>query len=124
MRGWILVAALLAVIGTLVGWRMSKREDASPKGGMRGGGRNSTPTVKLEAASSLRIVEALETVGTIESPNNVQLSPKVSGRIEAVLVREGTEVVVSKSPEQFAAFLAEDTRFWERLVKDAGVTID
>jgi tripartite-type tricarboxylate transporter receptor subunit TctC len=44
--------------------------------------------------------------------------------VKTVLVREGTEVVVSRSPEHFSAFLAEDTKFWERLVKEAGVTID
>jgi tripartite-type tricarboxylate transporter receptor subunit TctC len=44
--------------------------------------------------------------------------------VRTVLVREGTEIVVSRSPEDFAAYLENDTRFWERLVKDAGVTID
>ena len=41
-----------------------------------------------------------------------------------VLEREGTEVLVSGSPEAFAGFLAEDTKFWQRLVKEANVTID
>ena len=35
--------------------------------------------------------------------------------------REGTEVAMSKSPEDFAAFLEGDNRFWAKLVKDAGV---
>jgi tripartite-type tricarboxylate transporter receptor subunit TctC len=41
--------------------------------------------------------------------------------VKAGLAREGTEVALSKSTEEFAAFLAEDNRFWSRLVKDAGV---
>jgi tripartite-type tricarboxylate transporter receptor subunit TctC len=44
--------------------------------------------------------------------------------VKAALAREGTEVAMSKSPEDFAAFLNEDNRFWARLVKDAGVKID
>jgi tripartite-type tricarboxylate transporter receptor subunit TctC len=44
--------------------------------------------------------------------------------VSKVLVREGTEVALSRSPADFAAFLAEDSRFWQRLVKEAGVTID
>jgi tripartite-type tricarboxylate transporter receptor subunit TctC len=44
--------------------------------------------------------------------------------VKAALAREGTEVAVSASPEQFAAFLAEDARFWGKLVKDAGVKLD
>ena len=41
--------------------------------------------------------------------------------VKAALAREGTEVSLSLSPESFAAFLAEDARFWVKLVKDADV---
>ena len=41
--------------------------------------------------------------------------------VKAALAREGTEVALSKSPEEFAAFLVDDNRFWSQLVKDAGV---
>jgi tripartite-type tricarboxylate transporter receptor subunit TctC len=44
--------------------------------------------------------------------------------VKAALAREGTEVALSKSPEDFAAFLVDDNRFWARLVKDAGVKAD
>lgn len=44
--------------------------------------------------------------------------------IKATLTREGTDVDLSKSPEQFAAFLQEDAKFWVKLVKNAGVKID
>jgi len=44
--------------------------------------------------------------------------------VKAVLAREGTDVDVSKSPEQFAAFLQEDAKFWVKLVSSAGVKLD
>jgi len=44
--------------------------------------------------------------------------------VKAALAREGTEVAMSKSPEDFAAFLTDDNRFWAKLVKDAGVKLD
>jgi tripartite-type tricarboxylate transporter receptor subunit TctC len=44
--------------------------------------------------------------------------------VKAALAREGTEVAVSKSPEDFSAFLDEDNRFWAKLVKDVGVKLD
>ncbi len=44
--------------------------------------------------------------------------------VKAALAREGTEVAMSKSPEDFAAFLEGDNRFWARLVKEAGVKLD
>ena len=44
--------------------------------------------------------------------------------ISKSLAREGTEVSGSKSPEEFAAFIAEDAKLWTRLVKEAGVKAD
>ena len=44
--------------------------------------------------------------------------------VKAALAREGTEVSLSASPEAYSAFLAEDGKFWARLVKDAGVKLE
>jgi tripartite-type tricarboxylate transporter receptor subunit TctC len=44
--------------------------------------------------------------------------------VKAALAREGTDVSVSATPEQFAAFLTEDAKFWVSLVKSAGVKLD
>ncbi|MDP3699277.1 MAG: tripartite tricarboxylate transporter substrate binding protein [Hylemonella sp.] len=44
--------------------------------------------------------------------------------VKAALAREGTEVSVSQSPADYAAFLARDEKFWVKLVKDAGVKLD
>ncbi len=55
-----------------------------------------------------------------EAAQTVMQQPEV----KAALAREGTEVAMSRSPEDFAAFLIEDNRFWSRLVKDAGVKAD
>jgi tripartite-type tricarboxylate transporter receptor subunit TctC len=40
------------------------------------------------------------------------------------LAREGTEISRSASPEEFAAFLAEDAKLWARLVKESGAKAD
>ena len=40
------------------------------------------------------------------------------------LAREGTETSGSRSPEEFAAFIAEDAKLWARLVKDSGAKAD
>lgn len=44
--------------------------------------------------------------------------------VKSALAREGTEVSVSTSPTDFAAFLAQDEKFWVRLVKDADVKLE
>jgi tripartite-type tricarboxylate transporter receptor subunit TctC len=44
--------------------------------------------------------------------------------VKAALAREGTDVTLSASPEQFAAFLNDDAKFWVKLVKEAGVKLE
>jgi len=44
--------------------------------------------------------------------------------VKTVLAHEGTEVALSASPALFAAFLAEDGKFWVNLVKSAKVKIE
>jgi tripartite-type tricarboxylate transporter receptor subunit TctC len=44
--------------------------------------------------------------------------------VRTAFAREGTETATSKSPEDFSAFVAEDAKFWVRLVRDAKITVD
>ncbi|MBA2961107.1 MULTISPECIES: Bug family tripartite tricarboxylate transporter substrate binding protein [Ramlibacter] len=44
--------------------------------------------------------------------------------VKAALARDGTEVSLSRSPEQFASFLVDDGKFWVDLVKNAKVKVD
>jgi len=44
--------------------------------------------------------------------------------LKQAFAREATEPVASRSPADFAAFLAEDDRFWVRLAKESGAKLD
>jgi tripartite-type tricarboxylate transporter receptor subunit TctC len=44
--------------------------------------------------------------------------------VKSTLAREGTEIALSKSPEEFAEFLAVDAKFWIKLAKESGATAD
>jgi tripartite-type tricarboxylate transporter receptor subunit TctC len=44
--------------------------------------------------------------------------------VKQALMRDGTDVSLSASQQEFVSFLDADNRFWTRLVKDAGVTKD
>jgi tripartite-type tricarboxylate transporter receptor subunit TctC len=44
--------------------------------------------------------------------------------VKAVLQREGTAVVLSKSPQDFAEYLTRDSKFWVDLVKRSGITVN
>lgn len=53
------------------------------------------------------------TIAAMQQPN-----------VKAAMAREGTEVSLSGSPEQFREFLVSDGKFWVDLVKSANVKID
>lgn len=44
--------------------------------------------------------------------------------VKQAFAREATETAASRSPEEFAAFLAENAKFWVRLVKESGAKLD
>ena len=44
--------------------------------------------------------------------------------VKAALAREGTDVSLSTSPDEFAQFLVEDGKFWTNLVKSANVKVE
>jgi tripartite-type tricarboxylate transporter receptor subunit TctC len=44
--------------------------------------------------------------------------------VKQALEMEGTEVKISDSPAAFVDFLKENNKFWEKLVKDSGATMD
>jgi tripartite-type tricarboxylate transporter receptor subunit TctC len=44
--------------------------------------------------------------------------------VKAALAREGADVALSASPEQFSSFLVDDGKFWANLAKSANVKIE
>lgn len=52
------------------------------------------------------------------------ISALQQAEVKQAFAREGTETAASRSPEEFAAFLAEDAKFWVRLVKESGAKLD
>ena len=44
--------------------------------------------------------------------------------VKQALAHEGTETVKSRSPADFAAFVAEDSKIWARLAKESGAKVE
>jgi len=90
MKRWISIIVPVIFLVSLIGWRLQQRLGAgAAEGGPRGG---RAPVVSVEAVQTRDIVSTFEAVGDVESPFNVELSPKVSGRLEYLVVREGDRV--------------------------------
>jgi tripartite-type tricarboxylate transporter receptor subunit TctC len=69
----------------------------------------------VPAATKPEIIKKLfdATVSALQQPE-----------VKQAFAREATETAASRSPEDFAAFLAEDAKFWVRLVKESGAKLD
>lgn len=97
MKKAIAIVIPVLVLGGLVAWRISvKRADAADLAKSQQARKGGAATVVLGKAEPKEIVSILESVGTVESPYNVKLSSKVTGRIDFLEAREGTPVKVGQ----------------------------
>ena len=62
-----------------------------------------------------------EIIGKLFEATQAALKHPDSGKS---LAREGTEISTSRSPADFASFLAEDEKLWARLIKESGAKAD
>src|SRR5690349_9394988 len=93
MKRWILVLVPLLVLGALIGWRLrEKTVAAAMQNQQRTARMKAPPVVGVALARTCDIVPTFEGVGGVEAPFNVKISPKVTGRIDYLQVREGDRV--------------------------------
>ncbi len=85
-RRVLLVVGLVLVAVT--GWRLVER--MSEKSGRSG--QRTPPVVSLAAVEVRDLEQSFEAVGSVESPHRVEISPKVSGRIDYLTVQGGDRV--------------------------------
>ncbi len=93
MRKALWIGGPLLALTVLVGWRFQvNKQTATAAAQQQGQRRGAAPAVELAVAGPGTLREVVESVGTAESPERVELSSKVSGRIESLSVREGDNV--------------------------------
>jgi tripartite-type tricarboxylate transporter receptor subunit TctC len=113
----------MANAGRLLALAVSTRERSPLVPGIPGMREAGLPEYHLEfwygmfvpAATPQAIVRKIfdATVAAMQTP-----------AVKTALAREGTDVSLSTSPEQFATFLADDAKFWVSLVKSAKVKVE
>ncbi|MEP6757224.1 MAG: efflux RND transporter periplasmic adaptor subunit [Chthonomonadales bacterium] len=94
MKKWLLL--FVFVIAPLVGliyWRLTvKKAETAAQDTQRKARLAAPPAVKFAVVTTKDIVHTFDGVASIESPFNLKVSPKVTGRLLTVLVREGDVV--------------------------------
>ena len=109
--------------GRLIALAVSTRERSALVPGLPGMREAGLPEYNLEFWYGM-FVPAGTPPAIVRKIYDATVTAMQQPAVKAVLAREGTEVSVSASPEQFSAFLAEDGKFWVSLVKSAKVTVD
>ncbi|HVT13729.1 MAG TPA: efflux RND transporter periplasmic adaptor subunit [Fimbriimonadaceae bacterium] len=93
MKKWLAWGIPAVIVVALVAWRFYVRagtEGATSRTqGMR---RGAAAMVEVAPAGSRVIVQQIESVGDVEAPFKVEISPKSAGRINFLQVREGDPV--------------------------------
>lgn len=93
MKRLIAILLPLIILGAFIIWRLeAKRGEAAAMAQQRQARANATPQVCVEAATQRDILSTFEATGTLESPLNVKISPKITGRLEYLSVHEGDRV--------------------------------
>jgi RND family efflux transporter MFP subunit len=126
LKSRIAIAVIVIAFIALVGWRFTANQQKeaaqtvggpggarSGGGGGGGGGRGDRPSpVEVAVAGPATIEQRLQAVGTAVSPLRVELSPRVSGRIESLTVREGDlvtkgQILVTLDPRELQQRIVE-----------------
>lgn len=109
MKRWTYVLLAVLVFASLVGWRLAQKiEENKAVAGMRQMRKNAPSLVSTDTAVIRDIVKNFDATGTVESPQNVKIASKVSGRIDYLTLREGDkvkrgQVLVRIDPRQIEA---------------------
>jgi membrane fusion protein, multidrug efflux system len=128
MKKWLFVVIGLAVLAAaavavrqagvdvvaMAGFKPSdgtitKADGAKPAGGQRnaqGGGRGPLP-VEIAKATSARLSDDIGAIGTLLADETVEIAPETSGRVDAVLFKDGEQVVEGQPLFRLDTDLAE-----------------
>lgn len=93
MKKWIKVIVPLIILASLIVWRLEQSGAKVAGDAAKRAARSSMPaSVDLVSPQIRDIISVFETTGTVEPIQNVKITPKVTGRIEFLKVREGDHV--------------------------------
>lgn len=89
---WLWLLPFVVLVG-LITWRITQKKAEAAQEAKSTAARKNAP-LNVDAVPVVRrtITTTFDTAGTIEAPSTVQVSPRVTGRLLEILVREGDRV--------------------------------
>jgi len=91
----VLIVLPLAILGGLIGWRLKSKSGGEQQ--LKAGVANRKPqAVEAAAAGPATISGSIIAAGNLDSPFKVQLTTRVSGKINSISVREGDAVTIGQ----------------------------
>lgn len=109
MKRWTFVLIPIVILGSLIGWRIiQKKEQDAGQEQMRLMRKNAPSLVSTATAAVRDVTHTFQATGTVESPQNVKIAPKVTGRVDYLVLHEGDrvhkgQVLVKIDPRQVEA---------------------
>lgn len=83
----------ILLLGGLIAWRLgAKKKETAQRNQAATARKNAPANVTVVPATVRDIVETYQAVGSVESPFNVRLAAKITGRVDYLQVREGAKV--------------------------------
>ena len=90
MKRWFYLGIPLILLLALIGWKVVDKKKADQKLAAAQKAKSSAPAnVRTATAGPRDILQVVQTVGSVQSPYDVKLSPKTAGPITFLQVREG-----------------------------------
>lgn len=112
-KRWAIPIVFIAILGSLVGWRLTLNRNAAVAQTQEHSSRTHTkPLVNVAVASYHDVEQTFEAVGSIDSPYTVRVAPKYAGPIDTVDVSEGQavhagEIVATIDPAEAQANVSQ-----------------
>ena len=97
MKRWIFAAVALLGLLAIVGWKITqKNAEVAGQAKQRQARATAAIPVAAVAAQTRDIVRTYEAVGSLEAPLSVDLTPRITGRLLSLSVREGDPVTAGQ----------------------------
>jgi RND family efflux transporter MFP subunit len=97
MKLWIFIIVFVVAIGALIGWRFETKAAATQQLARGTATRKQAQgNIVTAAAHSGDILEHVDVVGSVNTPFDVKLAPKVAGAVNYLEVRPGDQVTANQ----------------------------